>query len=139
MEPILVDTFRDAQTAILSVAAAFGGSLSERLGSIVISRMGGGLKDGFGQTGLRFVVRAVLGATIFTLLARQMPATSQNIFFSIVFFAANPSLVKDAVTLGQTVTAMLFSGGGRVSPLPPQYAPGPYMSGKGCSSGSCHQ
>lgn len=142
VEGALVDAFRDAQTSITSIGGAFAGAAGEALGSYIIRASGLGKSDGIGQTGMRFVVRSVVASASFGLVARYMPGTADNVFFSIVFFAASPSLVKDAVTIGRHgVLALedLFGGIGGGSGGKMSYGPGPVISqkcnsqGKNCS------
>jgi len=131
LEGAVVDAFRDAQTSITSLGGAVAGAAGEQLGNYIIHRTGLGKSDGLGQTGLRFVVRSIVASASFGFVARYMPATSENVFFSIVFFAASPSMVSDAVTLGKhAVLAIEDLFGGWIPKPPPRYGPGPVISQK---------
>ena len=132
MESFISNTADDAQTAITSLGAAVAGAASEKLGNYAIRQVGS-RGNSFGDVGTRFILRSLISSAIFGATASLMPQTSGNIFFSIVFFAANFSLVSDAVTLGQIVVS------GVPNPLiilNPAKGPGPGISAAS-SSGGC--
>lgn len=125
MDIVLVDAFRDAQTSITSLGGAAAGAAGEQLSNWIIRRTGIDQSEGLGQTGLQFVVRSLVASTTFGLAARYMPETSENVFFSIVFFAASPSMVKDAVTIGKHLVLAvedIFGGRGTGLRKPPPIA-----------------
>src|SRR5271166_4426902 len=101
----LAEVVDDAETAILSIGAAVAGSASERISAYILHRATViNDKNVVGATGINFAVRALVGAAAFSAVSSFMPETSKNIFFSIVFFASYPSLVRDAVLLGNAAT-----------------------------------
>lgn len=150
IESSAVDAFRDVQTSITSLGGAIAGYSAEQLSNYVIHKSRLNQSEGLGQIGLRFAVRSLIASTAFGIAARYMPKTSENIFFSIVFFAANPSMVKDAVTIGKHAVLAVEElwggsvGGMRYGPGPvissgPQYGTGPVISsGPGCKKGYCN-
>ena len=93
----------DAQTGITSLGSAIAGSASNELGSMLIRAAGIGSGQSLGDVGVRFVVRALVSSAAFSAAATLMPASSNNVFFSIVFFAANDMLVRDAVAIGNII------------------------------------
>lgn len=96
---MMAETFADAQTTITSLVAAVAGSVSDRAGDFVASALG--LQgNGLGGAGLEFCVRAVVSAGVFSLTSRALPETSGNIFFSILYFAADAKLVGLGVRIG---------------------------------------
>lgn len=122
MNTLLTESFRDAQTSVSSLSAAIAGSAADRIAQMIISQSGLASTQGAGQTGLKFIIRALVSSASFGLTARFLPGTSENIFFSVLFFAANPGLIQDGVLLGRTAVDAL-SGMTQM-----QYAPGPMRS-----------
>ena len=106
---ILSSTIDDTQTVITSLGAAIAGSASESLSNLVI-RKAGINGQSFGDSGFRFVVRAMISSVCFSAIANVMPESSSNIFFSIVYFAANRSVVTDAVAVGNSVVRAVGLG-----------------------------
>jgi len=125
MSGFLGNTLVDAQTTITSLGAAVGGAASEVVGSYVIGAAGLRKNDGgLGSAGLAFVAQAIVSAVGFSVTASLMPETSGNIFFSIVFFASNPTLVNSAVTIGTgLVDAITKSSAGALRTRAPHYVP----------------
>lgn len=93
---------QDAQTTITSLMAGIGGAVSSELGDMMVSQFMD-RKPALGQVGIEFCGRAVISAGTFALVSSMMPETSQNIFFSILFFAADQGLVRSAVSLSRGV------------------------------------
>jgi hypothetical protein len=137
MSGIIKEAFQDAQTSITSLSAAGAGALSEKVGSMLIARSGIAKDSGIGQIGLQFAVRALVASASFGAVSSFMPATSENIFFSILFFAANPSLVKDGAMLGKTAADALFglAAPGRVVSMPLRGG----KKASSCANGGCPQ
>lgn len=138
---VLANVLGDAQTTVTSLAAGVGGVASSALGDKLVSLAGADARNGgIGAIGLEFVGRAVISSAVFAGLAYLMPRTSENVFFSILFFAGNRGLMGSALTLsGATIGAFqrmnLPSKGG------PAYAPSaapamPSITRSGC--GSCN-
>lgn len=92
----------DVKTTITSLGGAVAGAASEWAAEQLISVVGV-QKASAGDAGIRFVVRATTAALAFEGIAYLMPETSSNIFFSILFFAACPNLIKDGVGLAQAL------------------------------------
>jgi len=137
MSGAIVDVFGDAQTTITSLAAGIGGVASSALGDFIVSRLGNDLRSngGIGAIGLEFAGRAVISSAVFAGLHWMMPRTSENVFFSILFFAANRGLMGTALTLsGATIGAFQ-----RLNLKPPQASPPPVSNAmpSPAKSGGC--
>lgn len=116
MSITISQVFEDAQTSILCLGGAIAGSAADAIGTRIIALSGVKTWDGgLGGVGLDFVVRAVVSAALFDVSAALMPETSGNILFSIIFFAANQTLIRDAVQIGSIATGFL-SGFRSLSP-----------------------
>lgn len=141
MTSAIIDVFGDAQTTITSLAAGIGGVASSALGDFIVRRLGNDMRSsgGIGAIGLEFAGRAVISSAVFAGLHWMMPRTSENVFFSILFFAANRGLMGTALTLsGATIGALQrlsppSAGGAPVPPRPASAAAGPAKTG-GCST-----
>lgn len=98
------NVIEDAQTAVTSLAGAIAGAASDKVANTIISyaRLGKNT-SGLGDTGLRFIIRAGVTSVMFAGVAGAMPETSSNVFFSILFFAANRALVNDGVHFANLV------------------------------------
>lgn len=108
MSITISQVFEDAQTSILCLGGAIAGSAADAIGTRIIALSGVKTWDGgLGGVGLDFVVRAVVSAALFDVSAALMPETSGNILFSIIFFAANQTLIRDAVQIGSIATGFL--------------------------------
>lgn len=104
----LSEVLQDSQTSILCLGGAIAGAAADKLGTMVVSASGlRSTNSGVGALGLDFVTRAVISAAAFDAAATLMPQTSGNILFSIIFFAANPNLVRDAVEIGRAAVGTL--------------------------------
>lgn len=116
------NTALDVQTTITSLGAAFAGVGAEIVSGMVIRQLGGraGVQQGLGGVGLNFVARAAICSVAYSSVATLMPATSQNVFFTIVFFASNQALVQDARTIAQ----MTLTG---LRPFVPAQKPHPHV------------
>ncbi len=132
MSAIISNTVSDAQTAITSLGAAIAGSASEAIGNRLIMSANAGAGNGIGDVGIRFVVRALVSSVAFGVAANLMPESSSNIFFSIVYFAANPSLVRDGVAIGNIVVGTAARG----FPIGPIVRPPPQRQSEDCR-GDC--
>lgn len=96
----------DVSTTITSLAAGVAGTISNNIGSYLIKTAGGSSNPNFGERGVQFVVRATVTSIVFGAVASYMPQTSQNVFFSLLFFNTNAALMVDAMSLsGQVVMA----------------------------------
>lgn len=118
MSTFLANTVTDAQTAITSLGGALAGVVSEEAGNYIIRKANVNAGSGIGDVGLRFIVRALVSSSSFGLATDMMPDTSGNIMFSIVFFAANPSLIRDAVTIAQILVRGVTRDLPRMIPFP---------------------
>jgi hypothetical protein len=92
----------DTQTTITSLSGALGGVLSEKLGSLVIDRVGD-KSGGLGATGLEFIVRAAVSSGVYLALVNTFPETADNILFSILFFGADSGLTRSAIKIANDV------------------------------------
>ncbi len=103
----IASVFGDAQTTVTSLVAGVGGALSTRVGTAILNRIEsaepGASRGGVGALGLQFAGRAVISAAAFSVLQGYMPQTSQNIFFSILFFAADTGLMSAGVQLSHAL------------------------------------
>jgi len=123
--------FGDAQTTIACLAGGIGGTVSDAIGNYAVSKVGAGAQ-GMGATGLEFCFRAVVSAATFGALHAYMPETSSNIFFSILYFAADRGLMGSALALSRgTVGAATGSLRGMTAPQR-KAAPAP-----ACGTGGC--
>ena len=129
MSGVLASTVDDTQTVITSLGAAVAGSASEALGNLII-RKAGINGQSFGDSGFRFVVRALVSSVCFSAVANVMPESSANIFFSIVYFAANRSVVTDAVAVGNSVVRAVGLGLPKLGVLGPEKSPSPAACGQ---------
>ena len=107
MSAFLSEALQDSQTSILCLGGAVAGAAADKLGSMVVGAAGLRTSSGVGSLGLDFVTRAVVSAAVFDAAVMVMPETSGNILFSIIFFAANPNLIRDAVEIGRSVVGTL--------------------------------
>jgi hypothetical protein len=102
---MLSQVIGDAKTSVTSLGGAIGGVASDKIANMVLAQVGlGNNKAGLGDVGLRFIIRAATTSLVFGGMSYLLPETSENIFFSIVFFAGNRALVSDAVLFGQILT-----------------------------------
>lgn len=102
MSAFLSEILQDSQTSILCLGGAVAGAAADKVATMVIGATGlRATNSGVGALGLDFVTRAVVSAAAFDIAATLMPETSGNILFSIIFFAANPNLIRDAVEIGR--------------------------------------
>lgn len=121
----------DAQTAVTSLGGAIAGVVSDKIANYVIPQVGlGGSTMGLGDVGLRFIVRAATTSVVFGGVAYLLPNSAENIFFSIVFFAGNRALVRDAVTFGDLLTGGIFK---TLQPPPKGMPGGGPAASAGCS------
>ena len=94
----------DAQTSITALVGAVAGAASSRVGGYIIHKGDiGGQGSGLGGLGLQFITHAVVASVGFGIAARVAPATSQNVFFSILFFASDGALVRSGAALGHRI------------------------------------
>ena len=100
MQGFVSDTIDDMQTAVTSLGGAVAGAASESLGDYVIQSAGLQTTNSMGDIGLRFVVRALVSSAVYAASVQAMPATSQNILFTLFYFRANGSLATEAATIG---------------------------------------
>ena len=139
----LQQAFGDAQTTIASLAAGIGGVASDSLASFAIAQVGA-QSQGVGALGLEFCFRAVVSAGCFGLLHSQMPETSNNIFFSILYFAGDRGLMMSAVALSRalvsTTTSAVKLGSVRTGPSRAAPSKNPTVNPTPCGSGlgSCN-
>lgn len=138
----------DAQTTLTSLGGGIAGVAADQLGSYVIAQAGGGKAD-LAHVAMDFAARSVVSAAAFGAVQSLMPETSSNVFFSILFFAANKGLMSSAVAVSygvvNAVTGTMRSvsmpkksrdpaGGGPGAPMYPQQARGAMP----CGLGSCY-
>jgi len=128
--------FGDAQTTIACLASGVAGAVSDELGGYLVSMVSQEPVPGLGAVGLEFCARAVISAAVFGQLHSWMPETSSNIFFSILFFAANRGLVNSALQLSRGVVGATKSltTPARRSSAPPKANPTTTAPG-GCTTG----
>lgn len=93
----------DVSTTITSLAAGVAGMTCNKLSQYLINAAGGSGNPGFGERGVQFVVRSTVTSIVFGVVAGYMPQTSQNVFFSLLFFNTNSGLMNDAVGLSAAV------------------------------------
>lgn len=136
---LLRATFGDAQTTITSLAAGVGGTASTKLGDYIITAAGGNNGDGgVGALGLQFCGRAVISAAIFSALSAQMPETSGNVFFSILYFFCDTGLMNSARQLSiAAITAITPKGGALSMARSSAYVPPAQNFSKPSNCGSC--
>lgn len=110
---MLSEIFGDAQTTITSLAGGIGGvtanAISDRLrlaiqGPLLV------LNPGLGTAGLEFVGRAIVSASVFAALRACMPQTSENVFFTFLFFYCDQGLLNN----GLAVSRGIVGGAARV-------------------------
>lgn len=94
----------DVSTTITSLAAGVAGMTSNKLSQYLINAAGGSSNPSFGERGVQFVVRSTVTSIVFGVVAGYMPQTSQNVFFSLLFFNTNSGLMNDAVGLSAVAT-----------------------------------
>lgn len=137
---LIQNTAKDVQTTVTSLGAAFAGVAAERGSAYIIRALGGrAIGTSMGAVGLNFIARAAVSSVAFAAASSLMPETSDNVFFTILFFACNPSLVGDARTLANIVvdSAIGIPGMRKTGPSSaPSPGNGP-QPGAACSSGGC--
>lgn len=111
MESFVVNTFEDAQTAITSLGGAVAGAAAERIGSELVRAVGLQSQASVGDIGMRFVVRALASSAVYASTVALMPETSKNILFTLFYFGANPSIGRDAVSIGNALVGAIPSPG----------------------------
>lgn len=89
----------DVSTTITSLAAGVAGTASNSVSNWLIKSAGGSSSPNFGERGVQFVVRSTVTSIVFGVVASYMPQTSQNVFFSLLFFNTNTHLMQDAMVL----------------------------------------
>lgn len=124
----------DTQTALVSLGAAVAGSTSEVIGNYLVgATVGNGVA--VGDVGLSFLIRAVTSSVVLNFSTGMMPDTSGNILFVLIFYGANASVIRDAVTIGKYVvsaaTSATRSVGSTSAPVRDQPAQGPRSRGGG--------
>ncbi len=108
MSGILVHAAADTQTALVSLGAAVAGSTSEVIGNYLVgATVGNGVA--VGDVGLSFLIRAVTSSVVLNFSTGMMPDTSGNILFVLIFYGANASVIRDAVTIGKYVVSAATS------------------------------
>lgn len=129
------NTLSDTQTTVTSLGAAIAGVLSERVGNVLVRSMPtvSNPSVGLGNIGLSFIARSIAASVSFSAAAALMPETSQNIFFSIIFFACNPSLVSN----GRDFANVLVDGIWRQRPAPVRPGNPSPIGNAACASGGC--
>lgn len=99
---MLSEIVGDTQTTITSLAGGIGGvtanAISDRLRSALT---GGFLSYSLGSAGLEFVGRAIVSATVFAGLRAAMPQTSENVFFTFLFFYCDQGLLNSGLTVSR--------------------------------------
>lgn len=140
MNQLVFESFADAQTTVTSLAAGVGGATANAIGDALVKAFDPSGKGGLGAIGLQFVARAVTSAGVFIALQRMLPQTSENVFFSILFFACNPGLMGSA----QTLSYAAVSAVGRLLPTNPPAASRavppsvpPSIPSPPCATGKC--
>jgi hypothetical protein len=145
MSGFAMECFADAQTTVTSLAAGVGGVTASAIGDWIVLKVDPGSAGGVGALGLQFIGRSVISAGVFIGLSSLMPNTSQNVFFSILFFAGNTGLMGSALALSNAavnaVKKLLDGSGGavyapRTSPMPGSSS-GPAFPKPPCSTGKC--
>lgn len=127
------NTVADAQTAITSLGGAVAGAAAERIGNSLIDLAGLHSQKSLGDTGMRFIVRALASSAVYSVAVTAMPETSENLMFSLLYFGANSSLINDGVLIGNAVAGGLGAIT-RTNPpvhLPPR-VPDRYQRGTAC-------
>lgn len=117
----------DTVTTITCLGGALAGATSERIGNMLGSMIPGkGSRGTVGEVGLDFCVRAFTSAVAFNLVATYMPQTADNIAFSILFFAAQPTLVREGVQLANMVVGGFgpILGAAKLPQPPSPHGPG---------------
>ncbi len=121
----------DSQTTITCVFGAALGALGDMSGKYVTSALGFDRNtSGLGREGLTFVVHALTATAFFALGDAYLPETSSNVFYSVLFFAASPTLVQTGIQLGRTMA------GGPIAIVSQSTATSPGVRAS-CASGSC--
>lgn len=124
---VLVDT----QTTVTSLGGAVAGAASERLGSALVAGFPR-VAPGIGSVGLEFIGRAAVASVAFSAAASLMPETSQNVFFSIIFFACNPSLIANGRDFANSIVSAVAGLRHAAAPTRP-----PMSTGPSCPTGKC--
>lgn len=110
---MLAQATGDAVTTITCLGGAIAGAASEQVATVLINAARGSMPPANGNTlgeqGLEFVARSFVSALAFNVTASYMPSTSDNIAFSILFFAAQPRLVRLAVGIAAKVVGPIAS------------------------------
>lgn len=96
------------------------------------------LSPNFGERGVQFVVRSTVTSIVFGVVASYMPQTSQNVFFSLLFFNTNTHLMQDAMVLSaQAFNAVTKAVTGatatRATPAAPTAAAKPCGAASSCA------
>lgn len=100
---VLKSALYDAQTTVTSLGAGIGGATSTYIGNQLVALVGPVGNANLGTVGLEFCARSVVSAAVFGALTSLMPETSQNVFFSILYFAADTGLVSTALAVSNQV------------------------------------
>lgn len=109
MSGILSHAAVDTQTALVSLGAAVAGATSEALGNYIVGSTVGNSSAAVGDVGLSFLIRAVTSSVVLNFTTGMMPDTSGNILFVLIFYGANASVIRDAVTIGKYVVSAATS------------------------------
>ncbi len=128
----------DVSTTITSLAAGVAGTASNSVSNWLIKSAGGSSSPNFGERGVQFVVRSTVTSIVFGVVASYMPQTSQNVFFSLLFFNTNTHLMQDAMVLSaQAFNAVTKAVTGatatRASPTAPTAAAKPCGAASSCA------
>lgn len=134
-------TLADTQTTVTSLGGALAGVAAERVGTMVLAQFP--RQKSLGNVGLEFVARSVVASVAFSTAASIMPETSQNIFFSIIFFACNSSLISTGKDFANILIDAALPRGAKVAPTRPPVPgaeplmPSPHAASAGCGKPSC--
>ena len=130
----LQQAFGDAQTTIACLAAGVAGATSDAISTAVVGAVAQP-SQGVGAVGLEFAFRAMVSAGVFGLVHSYMPETSNNIFFSILYFATDRGLINNAISLSRAaVSAVHRTALTATKPVPRAQQPAQPPS---CATGSC--
>lgn len=120
---MLAQAAGDAVTTITCLGGAVAGAASEHAATLLINAARGRVPpangNSLGEMGLEFVARSFTSAFAFNLAASYMTQTSDNIAFSILFFAAQPRLVRLGVGIAGKLVGSVTTVLPIMTPLPP--------------------
>jgi hypothetical protein len=138
MSTFLSQVVSDSQTTITCAFGGILGTLGNETSNYVIRKAGlSTMGTHLGETGMSFVISAIVGSAFYILGDTYLPETSSNIFYSILFFSSSSTLMSTGLAIAKLTAGGLTGAMARESPESTYQAPKYRMPPSSCGGSSC--